>query len=240
MQRFNSTLMELNKSEVLRYAGAKKDQGLDPNMVDEACLEARLLAEPKGSWEIYDYDAETHTVQAEPPFHIEGKSITNHLKNATKVIILCATVGDAIEEAVTEHFSEGKYAYSLLLDAAATCAVERLADDMEKTIYPKVAAKSFSTRWRFSPGYGDWDVSQQPDMIRLSGANEIGISLTESMMLNPRKSITAIIGLVPVVHSSDEPMDSSSSDSSTSQDSLPHPPGGCAACNRLDCPSRRV
>ncbi len=238
MQRFNSTLMELNKSEVLRYAGVKKDHALDPNMVDEACLEARLLATPKGSWEIYDYDAETHTVQSEQPFIIEGNSIIKHLKDATKVIILCATVGEAIEEAVTEHFSEGRYAYSVLLDAAATCAVEKLADDIEKTIYPKVAAKSFSTRWRFSPGYGDWDITQQPDMVRLSGANDIGITLTESMMLYPRKSITAIIGLVPVVHSAN---DNASEDTlSGNNSSLPHPPGGCATCDRLDCPSRNV
>ena len=93
MQRFNSTLMELNKSEVLRYAGAKKDQGLDPNMVDEACLEARLLAEPKGSWEIYDYDAETHTVKAETPNNSRNRlpRIKHHRLRKTDSYFICPT-----------------------------------------------------------------------------------------------------------------------------------------------------
>ena len=52
-------------------------------------------------------------------------------------------------------------------------------------------------RWRFSPGYGDWPIQAQPEMLRLAKAHEIGISLTSSLMLTPRKSVTAIIGLIP-------------------------------------------
>lgn len=52
-------------------------------------------------------------------------------------------------------------------------------------------------RWRFSPGYGDWPLDSQAEMLRLATASQIGLNLTSSLMLTPRKSVTAIIGLIP-------------------------------------------
>ena len=138
---------------------------------------------------------------------------------------MAATVGEEIETAVTRHFSEGNYAYSVLLDAAATTAVEQIADAMEKAIHPKAAAQGYTMRWRFSPGYGDWPLDQQPELIRVTKCETIGISLSESKMLVPRKSVTAIIGLYKEVKGSEE---------------AAHSPNGCAACDKVDCPSRKA
>ena len=129
---------------------------------------------------------------------------------------------EAIEEAVTEHFSAGRYAYAVLLDAAATAAVEQVADAMEKTMRPAALRQGYTMRWRYSPGYGDWPLTEQPHLIRLSKAEEIGIHLTESLMLWPRKSITAIIGLAKKGTAAPKPS-----------------PSGCAACAKTDCLARR-
>ena len=221
MPIYNAPLLDIDPQETRRYAGLHQAD-FDAHMIEEACMEARLLAKPQGIWTIYDYDTETQTVQAEIPFHIKGKQIAKHLALAEKVILLAATVGDEIETMVTKHFEEGHYAFSVLLDAAATTAVEQIADAMEKTIQPRAAAKGYSMRWRFSPGYGDWPIEQQPEMLRLSHAAAIGIHLTTSMMLVPRKSITAIIGL------SQKP--------ECTRDEQHH----CALCARIDCPARNT
>ena len=84
------------------------------------------------------------------------------------------------------------------MDAAATAAVEQAADELEKAIAREVAKESLKMRWRFSPGYGDWKLENQKKFFYVTGAPEIGISLTESLMLVPRKSVTAIIGLEKV------------------------------------------
>lgn len=83
------------------------------------------------------------------------------------------------------------------MDAAATTAVEHVADGIEQAIDQKFNMQGLVRRWRFSPGYGDWPIQAQPEMLRLAKAHEIGISLTSSLMLTPRKSVTAIIGLIP-------------------------------------------
>ncbi len=78
-------------------------------------------------------------------------------------------------------------------------------------------------RWRFSPGYGDWDVHAQPDLLRLTQAETIGVSLTESFMLRPRKSVTAVIGLLR-----------------GGTDAGKAAPKGCAVCPKRDCPFRQA
>ncbi|MBQ3442618.1 MAG: methionine synthase, partial [Selenomonadaceae bacterium] len=75
-------------------------------------------------------------------------------------------------------------------------------------------------RWRFSPGYGDWDLTAQEKLFTISGAEQIGMSLTSAMMLEPRKSITAIIGLKRTADNLQAKKD-------------------CATCDKFDCPARK-
>jgi len=217
---YNSVLKQIDPIETKRYAGLG-NVDFNETIIQKACLEAQLLAEPKGIWQIYSYNACSYKVESTPEFLISGEKIRKHLTQAAKVIILAVTIGEAIEKRITAYFKEGEYSYSLLLDAAATTAVEQTADEVEKTIKQYITAKGYQTIWRFSPGYGDWDIRFQPEMLRLSGAKDIGINLTESMMLMPRKSITAIIGLVPNSNEKNEIKKS------------------CSTCSKQDCLARR-
>ena len=217
---YNSVLKQIDPIETKRYAGLGKVD-FNETLIQKACLEAQLLAEPKGIWQIYSYNACNYKVESTPEFLICGEKIRKHLAPAEKVIILAVTIGEAIEKQITAYFKEGEYSYSLLLDAAATTAVEQAADEVEKTIKQYITGKGYQTIWRFSPGYGDWDIRVQPEMLHLSDAKEIGIALTESMMLIPRKSITAIIGLVPISNEKSEIKQS------------------CSACSKQDCLARR-
>ena len=224
MPVYHAPLLRIDPKETRRYAGLMKAKDFDEQMIEEACEDGLLLAEPRGIWTLYDYDCAAQVVASEPPFHIEGKKIGAHLAGCDKVILLAATVGDFIEDEVTARFSRGSYAASVLLDAAATTAVEQIADGMEKAIAPQMARMGYGMRWRFSPGYGDWPLAQQPELLRTSHAETIGIHLSESLMLVPRKSVTAIIGLYKV--------EAGKKEHAT--------PKGCAACGKLDCPSRVV
>ncbi len=165
MPIYQPPLLTIDPKETRRYAGLMKAKDFSEDLILEACQDARLLAEPKGIWELYDYDCQSQRVEASPPFIIEGQKIGRHLSGCDKVILLSATVGETIENEVTQRFQNGRYAESVLLDAAATTAVEQVADGMEKMLGPKMAAQGYQMRWRFSPGYGDWPLSQQPEVL---------------------------------------------------------------------------
>lgn len=219
---FNSSITPLDKSEVKRYAGLQ-NSAFDEKLIDHAIDEVKIYAEPNGIWRIYDYDPSTHTVMAKKPLKLVGKSITRHLANAEKIIFLAITIGEQIENVITDTFSGGEYALAVLMDAAATTAVEKIADDLERTLQPKATAKGYKMTWRFSPGYGDWSIKAQKKILPLTGGEEIGLSLTEGMMMTPRKSITAVIGLIP-------------NNKTLCQDNNAH---NCQSCDKTDCPARR-
>ena len=75
-------------------------------------------------------------------------------------------------------------------------------------------------RPRFSPGYGDFDIRYQKSIMRmLDCAKNIGLTMTDSYMMTPTKSVTAVIGASPVKERC--------------------PIAGCEACARTDCAYRR-
>ena len=224
MPIYNAKLLNIDPVEVKRYAGLRKAENFDEQSIIHACEEAQLLIDVRGIWNIYDYEYKSQTVLSNPPVIIEGKSIGKHLETCDKVICMAATVGEGIEREVTKRFREGEYVYSMLLDAAATTAVEQAADLMEKSMEQQMAREGYTMRWRFSPGYGDWPLTQQPELFKLAGAEEIGMRLSYAMMLMPRKSITAIIGLVK----------------NKNTDKKNESEHDCAACDKADCPARQV
>ena len=197
MPIYNAPLLPLDPSECKRYAGLSSQAEFPNVLIEKACLEAQTLIAPQGVWEIYPYDNKHNKILAEQPLTLTGNNIIRHLQAAEKIAVLAVTIGVYLETEVTRHFETGDYTLGLLLDAAGTTAVEANADSLSAIIAQKAAPKGFSPLSRFSPGYGDWAVTSQPDILRLAGAAQIGIHTTPTFMLLPRKSVTAVIGLVP-------------------------------------------
>ena len=220
MPIYNARLTAIDASETRRYAGLSKAEGFDERSILEACEEAELLIDVRGIWQMYDYDSARSLVMSEPPFEIKGRSIEKHLEKCARVVCMAVTVGEAIELEVTGKFRNGKYVPAMLLDAAATSAVEQAADQMEQAIKQAVEREGFKMRSRYSPGYGDWGLDQQKELFRLTDAKEIGMRLSTAMMLMPRKSITAIIGLTKNAVDDDAKRD-------------------CSTCDKIDCAMRK-
>ncbi len=218
MPIYNAQIFKIDVNETRRYAGLSRAKNFSEQSIVDACDEAILLLKVRGIWKIYDYDAENFLVKSTPPFKLDGKSITRHLCNCEKVICMAVTVGEEIENEVTRRFNAGNYVESVLLDAAATAAVEQAADSLERAISPQFVKDGFNFKSRFSPGYGDWALDNQKNFFDITGADEIGMSLSSALMLMPRKSVTAIIGLTKNKTSAVK---------------------SCATCNKLDCPARR-
>ncbi|MBR5914066.1 MAG: methionine synthase [Selenomonadaceae bacterium] len=221
MPIYNAQIFKIDAKETRRYAGLMRAKNFNEKNIIDACDEAVLMLEVRGIWNIYDYDAEKNLVMSTPPFKLDGKSITRHLANCDKVICIAVTVGEEIENEVTRRFSKGNYVESVLLDAAATAAVEQAADSLEMAIAPQFIKDGYKMRSRFSPGYGDWVLTNQEKFFGITGADEIGMSLSSALMLMPRKSITAIIGL-----------------EKNKADVKISPAKNCADCDNLDCPAR--
>jgi cobalamin-dependent methionine synthase I len=225
MPIFNAPLIKLDTNECKRYAGLASKTDFPDKLIDQACLEAQTLVKPRGVWEVYPYNNKSNTIMANRPISLCGKSIISHLKDAEKIAVMAVTIGSQLEIEVTRHFEKGDYTLGLLLDAAGTTAVEANADSVSALIQQAAARLGLTPLFRFSPGYGDWDITNQPDILALSGAAQIDIHITPTCMLQPRKSVTAVIGLVP--------------HSVTNREAAPCKINSCQNCNQLTCLARK-
>ena len=222
MSIYNAVIQIIDNQETKRYAGLPKAT-FDDKLIQEACELALLLINPKCSWNVYNYDKANGIVQSPVPLILKGNKIVHHLNDCAKVAVIAATIGKEIELESNRLFAKDKYALGTILDAAGTAAVEQTADQLETIIYNEVKKRGLSLKWRFSPGYGDWPIQQQPEILRLSDAKRIGISITDGMMLTPQKSITAIIGIYE------------NNGKCFTNSNVNH---NCAECNKINCPAR--
>ncbi|MDY6084529.1 MAG: vitamin B12 dependent-methionine synthase activation domain-containing protein [Dialister sp.] len=219
MPFYNGTLFEIDRKEMLRYAGVKPGgKNFPDKAVEQAIEEALALAKPKGIWRVLPYTPSEGRIEGIPPLVLEGTSIRRHLETSWSVAMLTVTAGDDIEQASANHFKAGEYALGLLLDACATTVTEHLADQVDRLIQKAAAKDGQKTVWRFSPGYGNWPVTQQHDFCRLIEADKIGVHVTDHAMLFPRKSVSAIIGI--------------------SQCAQSPAPAKCRVCSLVTCPFR--
>jgi len=83
---------------------------------------------------------------------------------------------------------------AVLLDACGSAFVEAVCDEAEKALAARLPGRFLTDR--FSPGYGDLPLAVQRDFCAaLDTPKKIGLFVTESCLLNPVKSVTAVIGI---------------------------------------------
>lgn len=122
-----------------------------------------------------------------------GNDIKNHLKGCGRVIVFAATVSAAADKLIRQ-VSVTDTAAALAVDCLCSSAIEQVCNKAEQEIFTEIHAP-YRT-WRFSPGYGDLPISLQKDLLLfLNAQRRIGLTVTESCMMIPSKSVTAIIGI---------------------------------------------
>ena len=85
---------------------------------------------------------------------------------------------------------------AVVLQAAAAAMLEDYCDQMNEELEKKYEEKGLYLRPRFSPGYGDFSLECQPALLGcLEAGKRIGITLTDSLLMAPSKSVTAVIGI---------------------------------------------
>ena len=128
-----------------------------------------------------------------PP--LEGVDIAAHLEDCTAVYLLALTLGPG-PDSLIRRAQATDMEQAVLLDACASAAIEHAAATAEETLRAQAAENGEFLTGRFSPGYGDFPITFQRELLHLLDApRAIGLTVSESGILLPRKSITAVLGL---------------------------------------------
>lgn len=195
-----------DKNEILRYAGAKEDTPEISELI-ESCIEE---AKDKLSYKVcYGYFPVSF-------IDIKSETLIENLLGCDSLILFAATVGIELDRLIS-RYGRISPARALICQAIGAERIESLCDEFTRFIQKEYGA----TVPRFSPGYGDLPLELQKDFFRvLEPSKRIGLTLNESMLMTPTKSVTAIIGIT----------DSNCRKSEHN----------CMDCNKTDCMYRRI
>ena len=186
--------MKADLNEILRYLGAQQAS-------EELCLKVAAVSErlektlqPRFTYKVCPLLRENGQLSV-PTAGITLKSRTAErmLAQCDQVILLACTLGAAFETMLRAEQARDM-ANAAILNACGSALVEAGCDAAEQELKARFPDRFLTDR--FSPGYGDLPLSVQPDLCRLTDAQRsLGVYVTPSCLLNPSKSVTAVIGL---------------------------------------------
>lgn len=134
-------------------------------------------------------------VTRELPAFDMGKIIMNQLRGAEGYALFIATCGEAFERFQQQLKAEGDMVRVFIADAMGSVIAEKCADEMEKNLQLSIDKLGWKHTNRFSPGYCGWHVSQQQLLFPLFNGQTCGVTLTDSSLMLPIKSVSGIIGV---------------------------------------------
>ena len=206
---------------VLGYAA-----GRAPEPVQEAIGE--LLASAEDVWSIEGGCALYPSVQVETSAHRllvdgivfeVGQIVSGQLGRSEGAAVFLCTAGPGIEWLSRRLMSSGDPFTGFIADAIGSLVVERAMDRVQGCLEELVGGRGLRITNRYSPGYCGWQVQEQQKLFRLLPAGFCGVSLTDSSLMRPMKSVSGVIGLGAAVR---------------------HSPYTCRLCDLEDCLYRRL
>lgn len=207
--------------EALRYLGygACEAEKSTFEMIRECFEELDQTAKERIVYRVFELRMQRDGLIEFGNMQIESRSLSDNLKGCEKVILLGATLGVEVDILMRRCFCTDM-ARAVVLQACAAAFLEEYLDECQEELSGEMAKEGYFLRPRFSPGYGDFSILYQRDILRLiDTARKIGLSMTEGSMLTPTKSVTALIGL--------------------SRERKDCHRKGCDACEKADCRYRR-
>ncbi len=168
------------------------------SLVDEYLENAHQLIEASHSYVIRNVDTVSGPLAIlEDNIVLESRVIARLLERCCMAAVFLVTIGSHLEETAGRLAEDGLIVQSYVLDAIGSEAVEGVATFVEEMTRKMALEDGLVISNRFSPGYCDWDISQQKVIFEAVNGDSIGVYLTEQCLMMPRKSISALIGIGP-------------------------------------------
>ena len=182
-------------AEILRYMGYTGAADIQMETLISSCLEKLApVCEPRHVIRRYACTAAGGIVTIDT-LKIKSEGLSAHLCGCTQAYLLAATLGAEVDRLIAQR-STVDSAEALCLQACAVSKIEDYCSSIERELSQNISGSALHLRARFSPGYSDFDIAHQTDLLNMLTAHKlIGVAETKSHMLTPLKSVTAVIGV---------------------------------------------
>lgn len=180
----------IDLEQAARYFGARGETDAATQSLLERCAVPLLAAAtPRAVW------LEADVAALRQAGILQGEDVEKHLAGCGRAILLAVTLGPGVDAQI-RRAGVGDIAAGVASDALGSALAEQAADAAEAELRQTAARAGHYLTGRFSPGYGDWPIAVQPLVAgALDTARRAGICVTDSNLMTPRKSVTAVLGL---------------------------------------------
>ena len=195
--------LKLKTEEVLRRQGFRGHSRIRPeieNLILEllASVESTHLLEPAAAYEYYQINGRSPgQVSLEGDKAIQGSLLPKIFPEAKELAALVCTIGPKLEKQATAYSKSGKTLRGMILDGIGSAAVDMLIPEACRLIANEASSRGHQSSSPVSPGWPGLPLTEQWNLFELVNTQEIGVSLTPSGIMVPRKSVSMVICIGP-------------------------------------------
>jgi hypothetical protein len=193
--------LKLTVQEVRRRQGLWGKANVHPKikiLIEELLdsVESQPLLEPMVAYENYPIAGmKGNKISLGGGKTVYGPALPAFFPEAKELVILIGTIGPKLEEHVSGYAKSGQPLRSLLLDGIGSAAVDKLISEAQKFILAEASLRGYEMSSSVNPGMPGFPITEQWNLLELSKAHKIGVSLTTLGILIPRKSTSMVIGI---------------------------------------------
>lgn len=148
-----------------------------------------------------------------------GDIVSAQLRRAEMAVVFVVSIGDELERESRAMLSGPEVFDGFVLDAVGSVAADACADVLEARLRDQLAPLGWRLTNRFSPGYCSWETADQKALFGMLPEKPAGVTLSDSALMHPIKSVSGVIGVGANVE---------------------HQPYPCAFCAMESCHQRLV
>ncbi len=217
----------VNIREIYRYLGygAKTPDSSVDTVIKEVLLELIDVIQPKNVYKIYTCSTSECVVVLrgeKRTIAFESRNLAANLSQCGYVILIAATLGLQADK-LLQKYEILNMTKATITQACGAASIEAYCNILQERICEEISTddRRLYLRPRFSPGYGDLPLPYQKVIFEeLECSRRIGLTLTDSLLMYPTKSVSALIGM-------------------TTNPQSCHI-GKCKDCDKIDCEFREV
>jgi hypothetical protein len=178
-----------SKEDILKFQNVKNINDVPNILIDNLELSLELLKEKSNPIAIVK---ECSKLDFKNIYQGEGKNTADNpllhiIKKAKKLHLFAITIGENITEEINKYFDQNDFPVGSFIDSGASLTADNIVGILENQV------ASQSTTLAYSPGYCGWHVSGQRKLFQFLKPEEIGITLNDSCLMTPLKSVSGVL-----------------------------------------------
>ena len=192
--------LEITPTDYAELTDFNQDDTLNPfsELIETVLKEAPVLCEIRAGFKYFDpieINSKYQNITIDNQTLSPGKIIFTQLKSTQSLAIFVCTAGAKISNRSKLLAENGNHLLSYFFDVTGNLITEKVQNKLKDDFEKEVNLSGFKISDSYSPGFCNWNIIEQLKLFSLLPQNFCGISLSESMLMHPIKSVSGIFGV---------------------------------------------